>query len=152
MRHCVIAGLAASALLITCPITVLSQTTAGAIAASAQRLRTEALEVTHLLRASRPDFVAVNGKADALQSHAKALTQSLESFEASVGTLAARQASALDRARAAGATLAIILSNKASILSDGDASGRRRSLLRAKAEAVAKRADIVATEMTRVGA
>jgi len=53
-------------------------------------------------------------------------------------------------ARAATDTLLVLLSNKATMLADTDGATRQRSLLRAKADGIAKRAGIIEKQMARL--
>lgn len=151
MRTDIITGLALCTLLLAAPTTaVADQVSLDQIVVEAQRVRAEAREVSQLLRAKRPDFTLVNQRVDTLHAHARALTQSLESFETDAAGLRPTQAEALDRARTAGALLSVMLSNKTSMLSDVETAGRQRSLLRAKAEGIARRAAIVEAQLARV--
>jgi hypothetical protein len=120
------------------------------IAADAQRVRVEAQEVKQLLRAGKPDFALVQQRLQTLDTHAQALRQSMDGVDASAADLTAPRKAALDRARAATDTLMVLLSNKTTMLADTDNAARQRSLLRAKADGIAKRAGIVEKQMARL--
>jgi hypothetical protein len=56
----------------------------------------------------------------------------------------------LERARAAGDALGALLQNKAALLADPVRAERDRRLIRAKAEGIAKRAEVVEDQVSRV--
>lgn len=120
------------------------------IAADAQRVRVEAQEMKQLLRSGKPDFALVQQRLQTLDTHAQALRQSMDGVEASDAEMTAPHKDALKRARAATDTLMAMLSNKATLLADTDSAARQRSLLRAKADGIAKRAGIVEKQMARL--
>jgi hypothetical protein len=120
------------------------------IAADAQRVRVEAQEVRQLLRSGQPDFALVQQRLQTLERHAQALRQSMDGLDASAVETSDRHKAALERARAATETLLVILNNKATMLADTDSAARQRSLLRAKADGIAKRAGIVEKQMAQL--
>ncbi len=116
----------------------------------ASRVSTEAQEIRQLLRSGRPDVELVRQRVAALETHAASLKEAIATADAAGTTLTPVQAEALARARRASDTLRVLLANKASMLQDGESVRKNRGLLRAKAEGIARRADIVRQQMGQV--
>lgn len=125
-------------------------TTLEQIVTDAGRVRSEAQEMRQLLRAKAPDFALVQQRLTTLDSHATALKRSLDAFEASGEAMTPMQRAAFDRARAATDTLHVLLSHKTTMLADTAVAMRNRGLLRAQADGIARRADMVQQHILRV--
>lgn len=120
------------------------------IVTDAQNVRGEAREIKQLLRASQPDLALVHQRLAALSTHADALKQAIDGFDVASANLTSTQLAAFERMRVATDSLRALLANKAALLADGEGVGKNRSLLRAKAEGIAKRADIVEQQVTKL--
>lgn len=118
------------------------------VIADADNIRREAREVREMLRDRRTSLAAVNDRVHMIDTRAQALKASVAEFDAT--GLSAAQVTALDRARSATDTLLALLNNKTTLLADAASAERQRGLLRAKAEGIAKRAEIVGQEMARL--
>lgn len=125
--------------------TVLAQ-----IVADAQRVQTEAQDMRRLLDAKSPDYAVIQQRMSALESHAAALKKSIADFEAAGATLTPAQRVAFDRAKNATGTMNALLANKAATLADASAATRNRKVLREQANSIAKRAEIVHEQITRL--
>lgn len=116
------------------------------VTADAERVRIAAREVKQLLKDRDADLAAVQQHLDVLDTHAQSLKAALESVDATSLTVA--QHAALKRARSAADILLVVLANKSAILADAERAGQQRGLLRGKAEAIAKRAEIVGRQVS----
>lgn len=111
------------------------------VMADAERVRTEAREVKQMLKDRNPNFALVHERLGFLESHAQSLKATLSGVD--TAGLSGTQHAALKRARSAAETLIVVLANKSTILNDAGKAEKQRGLLRGKADAIAKRADIV---------
>lgn len=134
-------------------VTTASTTSAGTretfdqVMTNAERVYTEARDVHQMLR-RKADMAAVVERTSALEGHVRSLKTSIEQIDEASLTLTPSQQEALARARVATSALMAMLANKTSLLADQQQAARQRGLLRAKADAIAKRADIVRKQMT----
>lgn len=112
------------------------------LVADAKKAQNEAREIGVLLKAKQPDFSAIQANMAELAAHVAGLKQGVADFEAAYPTLSAKQQAEFDRMKSAVAVLAIFLDNKSEILA-GSSALEQRKLLRAKAEGIAKRAELV---------
>jgi hypothetical protein len=153
MRNLMMIGLALTVMLSAAPAAAAAtdtRATVDQIVSDAQKVRAEALDIKQLLRASQPDLEQVQQRLAALSTHADALKQAMDGFDVDGANLTAAQRAAFDRARAATDTLRVLLANKTTIIADAEAARKNRSLLRAKADGIAKRADIVQQQLTQL--
>lgn len=114
----------------------------------ADNVRREAREVRELLRGRDGDLSQVQARIGVLESHAQALKAAMDALDPS--TLGTAQQAALTRARNATDAMLALLVNKTTLLNDPVQAQKQRSLLRAKAEGIAKRAEIVGQQMARL--
>ena len=112
------------------------------LVADAKQTQLEAREIGVLLKAKSPDFELVRSRMQTRIQHASKLNDSVAEFEAANATLTPRQQAEFDRIKSAAAVLKIFAENKHGILAGSDVR-EQRSLLRAKAEGIAKRAELV---------
>ncbi|MGE0460857.1 MAG: hypothetical protein AB7Q16_05770 [Vicinamibacterales bacterium] len=122
------------------------------VAAHAARVSADAREIRQLLRGGRPDFALVRERVATLEAQAGSLRDAIAAVDAARADLTSTQVAALDRARRASDTLLVLLANKAPMLQDAETVKKNRRLLRAKAEGIAKRADIVRQQIGQVRA
>lgn len=111
------------------------------VMADVERVRTEAREVKQMLKDRNPNIAVVNERLGFLESHAQSLKATLAGVDET--GLSGPQHAALKRARSAADTLLVVLANKTTILNDAAKADKQRGLLRGKADAIAKRAEIV---------
>lgn len=119
------------------------------VVADAQTIRSEALAVKRLLKDKQADPAVIAQRMSTLEGRAKSLETGLGRLHADQ-TLTPAQRAAVDRARAATETMAVILTNKLALLADADTAARQRGLLRGKADGIARRAQIVERQITAV--
>jgi uncharacterized coiled-coil DUF342 family protein len=151
MRNLMMIGLALTVMLSAAPAAATdTRATVDQIVSDAQKVRAEALDIKQLLRASRPDLEQVQERLATLSTHADALKQAMDGFDVDGANLTAAQRAAFDRARAATDTLRVLLANKTTMIADAEAAMKNRGLLRAKADGIAKRADIVQQQLTQL--
>ena len=151
MQNLMMTGLALIAMLSAAPAAAAAtdtRATVDQIVSDAQKVRAEALDIKQLLRASQPDLEQVQQRLATLSVHADALKQAMDGFDVAGANLTAAQRAAFDRARAATDTLRVLLANKTTMMADAEAARKNRGLLRAKADGIAKRADIVEQQLT----
>ena len=148
---------AAAALVIAVPALANGNTeSASTIAAHVDRLvadakkpQMEAREIGVLLKAKNPDFAAVNANMAELTAHVSQLTESVTQFESVQSSFHAKQQAEFERIKSAVAVLKIFLDNKSEILA-GSGALEQRNLLRAKADGIAKRAELVQVSAHRL--
>jgi len=153
MRNLMMTGLALTVMLSSAPAAAAAtdtRATVDQIVSDAQKVRAEALDIKQLLRASRPDLEQVQQRLATLTTHADALRQAMDGFDADGADLTDAQRAALDRARAATGALGALLANKTTMIAGADAATKNRNLLRAKADAIAKRATIVEQQVMQL--
>lgn len=119
------------------------------VVADAQKIRTEALDVKRLLKDKAADPTAVAQRVAMLEEHAKSLKAALASLQGDQ-TLTPSQRAAVDRAMGATEPMIVLLNNKLSLLADADKAAKQRTLLRGKADGIAKRAQMVERQITAV--
>lgn len=117
--------------------------------ADAQKIRTEALDVKRLLKDKSSDPTAVAERMATLEAHATSLKAALVSLQGDQ-TLTPSQRAAVDKAMAATEPMIVILNNKLSLLADADKAAKQRTLLRGKADGIAKRAQMVERQIAAV--
>lgn len=118
------------------------------IIADAQRVRQEAQDVKQLLRSRDAGQALVLERVGVLETHARALKESIGSLNAAAG-LDSTQLAAVERARLATESLLVLLENKRTLIADAQRMQRQRGLLRDKATAIVARARLVEQQMAR---
>ncbi len=113
------------------------------IVTSAESLRRDAEDVHRMLRDKKADLTAVAQRVAAINTNAQALNDALAAVDRTDGSLTPAQVAAVDGARTVAMNLVALLKSKTTLLSDTQKAARERSLLRDKADAVAKRAVMV---------
>lgn len=116
------------------------------ISADAGKARAEALEIKTLLKAKAPDMAQVQQKLDTLRTHVDQLKVTTDALDPAQYQLTTAQAAELDKVRKTAEVLQVFVQNKADMLADG----ADRSLLRAKADGVARRAAVVEQSVARL--
>lgn len=119
------------------------------VAAHAQLVRAEALEVKRLLRERDTDQAILHQRMSVLAEHARSLKASLDVLRGD-GGLPPATAAAVERARIATETMHALLKSKLVILAKPAEAAKQRGVLRDKADAVAKRAAHVEREMAQL--
>lgn len=120
------------------------------VLATAAQVRVAALEMTQLLKDGRPDGPVVLQHLSILQERARVLREAMATIDIETMSLVPADRVSLERARAASDALDVLLQNKAALLADPVRAERERRLIRAKAEGIAKRAEIVEDQVSRV--
>jgi hypothetical protein len=120
------------------------------VLATAAQVRVAALEMTQLLEHGRPDMPVVLQQLSILQERARVLREAMATIDVETMSLIPADRVSLQRARAAGDALGALLQNKAALLADPVRAERNRRLIRAKAEGIAKRAELVEDQVSRV--
>lgn len=110
------------------------------IAAVAKQTQSEAREAATLLRAKNPDYERVNGMMETLRGHSAEVNRLIAEFEGANHSMTSSQRAEFDRLKELAQLLDIFVTNKSNMLT---ASKRDRNLLRAKADGIAKRAEMV---------
>jgi ribosome-binding ATPase YchF (GTP1/OBG family) len=118
------------------------------IATHAQDVRREAENVRRLLNDRKADVTVVTERLAVLDTHAQALKDAMEAAMTDA-TVTAVEPTSWARARAATDSLLAIVANKSRLLADTERADRDRGLLRAKADAIAKRAAMVEQHVSR---
>lgn len=113
------------------------------VATQAREVRAEARAIKALLQMKQPDFSLIRQRLDGLDAQGKALGATLAALEADGTSLTPAQRAAVQQSKLAVDAMQVILANKSTLLADESQALRNRSLLRAKAEAVAKRAEMI---------
>jgi hypothetical protein len=147
MRTLAVTSLTAVALLAAAPPSVAASPSIDQIVADAQKVRIEAREVKALLKDRAADPVVVQQRLTVIEAHAQSLKSAIAAMRASDTSLTSTQVAALERAQAAAETLLVLLDNKSTMVADAAEFQRKRGLLRAKADGIAQRAEIVEKQM-----
>ena len=113
------------------------------VTTQAREVRAEARAIKALLQMKQPDFSVIRQRLDGLDAQGKALGETLAALDADGSSLTPAQRAAVQQSKLAVDAMKVILANKSTLLADEAQALRNRSLLRAKAEAVAKRAEMV---------
>ena len=147
-----ILGIATAALIAAAPAAAAARTSPAVdqIVADAQKVREEAQEVKLLLKHRAADAAALQQRLGVIETHAKALKAAIAEVRTSQTSLTSKQLEALERAHGAAETLLVMLTNKAAIVADAARFEKERGLLRAKADGIARRAQLVEQQMERL--
>lgn len=113
------------------------------ITTQAREVRAEARTIKALLQLKQPDFSVIRQRLDGLDAQGKALGETLAALDADGASLTPAQRAAVQQSKLAVDAMKVILANKSTLLADEAQALKNRSLLRAKAEAVAKRAEMI---------
>lgn len=114
------------------------------VTSQAREVRAEARAIKALLQMKQPDFSVIRQRLDGLDAQGKALGATLAALEADGTSLTTpAQRAAVQQSKLAVDAMQVILANKSTLLADETQARKHRNLLRAKAEAVAKRAEMV---------
>jgi len=113
------------------------------ITTQAREVRAEARTIKALLQLKQPDFSVIRQRLDGLDAQGKALGEMLAALDADGASLTPAQRAAVQQSKLAVDAMKVILANKSTLLADEAQALKNRSLLRAKAEAVAKRAEMI---------
>lgn len=119
------------------------------VTAQARDVRAEARAIKALLQMKQPDFAVIRQRLDGLDARGKALGATLAALEADGTSLTPAQRAAVQQSKLAVDAMQVILTNKSALLADEAQALKNRHLLRAKAEAVAKRAEMVDRHFTK---
>ncbi len=152
MRHLTLTALTIAAVALGLPRSAAGDPRAPLddVVASAAYVRIEAMELTQVLRDRRPNMLVVLQRLSVLQERARTLQETLATVDDETIILVPADRVSLQRARAASDALIVLLQNKATLLADPERAARERRLIRAKAEGIAKRAELVEDEVARV--
>lgn len=113
------------------------------IVANAENIRRDAQDVHRMLRDKKADLMVVAQRVAAIDSQAQTLNSVLAAVARTDSSLTPAQVAAIDGARTVAMNMAAVLKSKTALLNDGQRAAKERNLLRAKADAVAKRAAMV---------
>lgn len=144
-------AIAAAVVLATAPAVAAASPSIDQIVAEAQTVRAEAREVKQLLKDRHADPAMVQQRLQVIETHARSLQSAIATVRESTTALTSTQVAALERAQAAAETLLVLLTNKSTMVADATAFQRQRGLLRAKADGIAQRAQIVERQMAVLG-
>ena len=113
----------------------------------AETIRLDAADLRRVLGDKKSDLAVVTERVAALESKAQALQDAFAALNSGDAALSPDQIASIDRARVATDNLSALLKAQTELLRDTDRAMRERKLLRAKADAIAKRASIVEHQM-----
>jgi hypothetical protein len=119
------------------------------IVTEAKKTQLEAKEISTLLKAKKPDFDRVTTKINLLEQHAAAVRDLITAFEANNDSLTPTQKLELDRMKTTAEIVRIFVHNKKEIIASGEAS-QKKSTLRAKANGIAMRAEMMQQSALRI--
>jgi DNA repair ATPase RecN len=119
------------------------------IAAHASKVRATASEAFQLLKNRNADFAKVKELTAALDQDAEALKAKVAEFEAANTSLTEREQRELEKLRSVALVMNVFVDNKLEILKSDDLQ-RQRILLRAKADGIVKRADMILQSASRL--
>lgn len=107
------------------------------ITESANKTQAEAREIAAMLKVKKPDFDAVKNRMATLESHSDELTKMIEEAEPTLGSQAE-----FAKVRELAKIVAVFVDNKKAML-ESDDRAKNRELLRAKADGIAQRAELI---------
>lgn len=119
------------------------------IVSHASKVRTTASEAAQHLKNRNADFAKVKDLVSTLDQDAEALKAKVAEFEAANTNLPERDLRELERLRSVATILNVFVDNKLEILKSDDLN-RQRTLLRAKADGIVKRADMILQSASRL--
>lgn len=119
------------------------------IVSQASKVRTTASEAVQHLKNRNADFAKVRELAATLDQDAEALKAKVAEFEAANANLPERDLRELEKLRSVATIMNVFVDNKLEILKSDDLS-RQRNLLRAKADGIVKRADMILQSASRL--
>lgn len=108
----------------------------------AKKVQLEAEQIAETLKPKRPDFDRVNSMMDSLVRHVGSVKSMVGVIEGKAGSFDADQKKHLDLMKTKADLLEVFAANKQNILA-GDDAGKKRDLLRAKANGIALRAEML---------
>lgn len=120
------------------------------VLASAAHVRLEALELAERLRDRRTDMAALLEGLSLLQARTHELQQTMAVIAIDEMSLVPADREALQRALVAGDALVSLLQSKTALLHDPATATRARRLIRAKAQGIARRAEVIEAQVSRV--
>ena len=112
------------------------------IVAEAKSTQAEAREISTLLKSKTPDLERVKSRMETLTSHAAALAEHITALESHADELSPSQRQELARMKNISALLHVFIEQKQKGLEQAEAF-RNRSLLRAQADGIALRANML---------
>jgi len=112
------------------------------IVIEAKKAQLEAGEIRILLRNKNVDWTKVHGKMGYLERHVAEIREMVTAFEGMNPSLTSDQQSQMERLKLTSELLFVFTQNKKEMLESGDPK-KNRSLLRAKAEGISKRAEML---------
>jgi chromosome segregation ATPase len=152
MRTFSLTGLALSTALLSFTASAAEANVSSSISSlteSARSARSEAREIRQMLQGKKPDLEQVRVKMDLLSQHAASLRQQVAEMEASASSLNTVQKAEFEKAKTMAELIHIFVMNKSDLLSRTDAH-RQISFLRAKADGIEKRAQLLERALTRI--
>lgn len=119
------------------------------ITSHASKVRATASEAFQHLKNRNADFAKVKELAATLDQDAEALQAKVAQLEAASTNLPERDLRELERLRSVATIMNVFVDNKLEILKSDDLQ-RQRALLRAKADGIVKRADMILQSASRL--
>ncbi len=116
---------------------------------AAKRTHNEAREISSMLQVKNPDLDAVRGRVATLATHSNELDQLVRAAEAEMHSLSDPQKAELVRMQNLAKLVAVFVDNKQAIL-NADNAQKHRTLLRAKANGIAERAELLQRSALRL--
>lgn len=117
------------------------------IVTSAKKTQLEAREISNLLKVKTPDYDRVRTKMQLLTEHAADVNRLVAELEASNPSLSSSQQAEFNRLKEIAKLVDVFVTNKNNLLASSDLN---RKLLRAKADGIAKRAEMVQESAIRI--
>jgi uncharacterized protein (DUF3084 family) len=119
------------------------------IVGDAAKIQQDAAAIHSQLRLKNPDFDAVRSKTEALNSDIEALRKDVEAFEANHPNLTEAQKKDWELLKTKVQLLMIFADQKKELLNSGDVR-KNRTMLRAHAQGIAKRAEMLQQTASRL--
>ena len=117
------------------------------IVAAAKTIQTDAQDVSALLRAKTPNFDRIGEKMQVMSQHSTELNRLIENLDSANLDMTATQRAEFNRMKELAQLVNIFVANKSDMLS---AQRRERGVLRAKADGIAKRANLLQQAAERI--
>ncbi|MDZ4797135.1 MAG: hypothetical protein SGI92_03150 [Bryobacteraceae bacterium] len=119
------------------------------ISDAAQRTQTEARSISAALKTKNPNLTSIRTQLTTLENHATELSKMVEAIQADGASLTGTQKVAFERMTMAAKIVSVFVENKKNLM-DGVDAGKSIALLRAKADGIALRADMVQKSAARL--
>lgn len=124
--------------------------TAAKLLSESRAARQTATQLAYQLKQKNADLSKVGDHIASVEENATKIQDLVKELEASGATLSQRQRATLDNTRQLAELMKVFLDNKKTMIADG-ASPAEREMLRAQAVGVAKRAELIEKNVSKMG-